>query len=247
MSLKGAMGVIMGANIGTTITTQIISFNLSEFAPVILVIGILMYIFSKNEKFKTIAKIFIGLGLLFIGMEVMKDSVSPLKGYEGFIEMIKTFGHNPILGVLLGVGITAVIQSSSATTGIVLALAAEGIMPLSSALPILYGGNIGTCVTSMVSSIGSNKNAKRAAVMHLIFNVVGTLIFMVCLTYITIEIVEYLNPADVARQVANAHTLFNIVTTLILLPFNSLIIKLALVVIPEEGYSLSKSKALKKG
>ena len=189
MTLKQAIGVIMGANIGTTVTAQLVSFNLNGMAPVALGIGIVLYLFGKNPKVKHISEILIGFGMLFTGMEFMKDAVEPLRDYKGFTDMLVSFGQYPILGLLLGFGITAIVQSSSASMGMLVALAAEGLIPLNAALPILYGQNIGTCVTSLLSSIGANKNAKRAAVIHLIFNVLGTVLFLIFLNKPVVSLV----------------------------------------------------------
>ena len=232
MSLPQAIGVIMGANIGTTITAQLVSLDVDFLAPVALGVGIILYMFSNKTKTKHLAEIFLGFGILFVGMDFMKDAVKPLAEFQGFTDMLANFGHNPILGVLMGFAITVIVQSSSASMGMLLALASEGLIPLAAALPILYGENIGTCVTSLLSSIGASRNAKRAAIMHLTFNVIGSLIFMLALSRPISAIVTNIDPNDVARQIANAHTLFNIINVLLLLPFNKLIVKLALKLVP---------------
>ena len=235
MGLPQAVGVIMGANIGTTITAQIVSFDLTGLAPLALGIGILLYLFGGSEKYKQVGEVFIGFGLLFTGMESMKVAVNPLAEYKGFTDLLATFGRYPILGLLLGFGITAIIQSSSAAMGMLVVLASQGLVPLASALPILYGQNIGTCVTSLISSIGANKNAKRAAMIHLIFNILGTIIFLVFLNRFVVDIVVKMDPNNVARQIANVHTIFNIVSTLLLLPCNKLIVKLAMKIVPDKN------------
>ena len=235
MGLPQAVGVIMGANIGTTVTAQIVSFDLTGMAPLALGIGILLYLFAGNEKYKQVGEVFIGFGLLFTGMESMKLAVSPLAEYKGFTDLLSTFGRYPILGLLLGFGITAIIQSSSAAMGMLVVLASQGLVPLSSALPILYGQNIGTCVTSLISSIGANKNAKRAALKHLCFNVIGTLLFMFILNKPITMIVTRLDPTDISRQIANSHTLFNLINVVLLLPFSKYIVKLAMLIIPDKG------------
>ncbi|MGL5749666.1 MAG: Na/Pi cotransporter family protein, partial [Paraclostridium sp.] len=245
MTLPQAIGVIMGANIGTTITAQIVSLDLVGLAPMALGIGIVMYLFSKNQKTKTIAEIFIGFGILFTGMDFMKEAVAPLKEFKGFTDMLVNFGQNPILGILLGFGITAIVQSSSASMGMLLALASEGLIPLAAALPILYGENIGTCVTSLISSIGASINARRAATMHLVFNIIGTLVFMLILTKPITMIVTNINPDDVSRQIANAHTLFNLINVIVLLPFAKLIVKLTMKLIPEREDEIAEKKTVK--
>lgn len=231
MTLNQAIGVIMGANIGTTVTAQLVSFNLTDFAPVAVGIGMVVYLFDSRKKSKQIAEILIGFGILFIGMEYLKHAVQPLREFEGFRTMLLTFSDNPFLGILMGFGLTVIVQSSSAAMGILLALASTGMMPLSSALPILYGQNIGTCTTALLSSIGASKNAKRAAVMHLIFNLIGTFLFAFVLNAPIIKIVTSFDN-DVARQIANAHTLFNIINVLIQIPFAYLIVKLVMKLIP---------------
>ncbi|MCC0650484.1 Na/Pi cotransporter family protein [Clostridioides sp. ZZV15-6598] len=243
MTLKQAIGVIMGANIGTTVTAQLVSFDLTGMAPVALGIGIILYLFGNKPRIKNIAEILIGFGILFTGMDFMKMAVEPLKDYQGFTDLLVTFGNYPLLGLLLGFGITAIIQSSSASMGMLVALAAEGLIPLAAALPILYGQNIGTCVTSLLSSIGANKNARRAAMMHLIFNVLGTVIFLVLLNKPIVNLVTSWDPSNVARQIANTHTLFNIISVLILLPFTKVIIKLAIKLVPDKAGDADEDEA----
>lgn len=233
MSLPQAIGVIMGANIGTTITAQLVSLDVDFLAPLALGIGIVIYMFSNKAKHKHIAEILIGFGILFTGMDFMKEAVKPLAEYKGFTDMLLSFGHHPILGVLMGFAITAIVQSSSASMGMLIALASQGLIPVTAALPILYGENIGTCVTSLISSIGASRNARRAAIMHLTFNVLGSMIFMLVLSKPIVSIVTAIDPTDAARQIANAHTLFNVINVIILLPFNKLIVKLAVKLVPE--------------
>lgn len=247
MSLSQAIGVIMGANIGTTVTAQLVSFKLEAIAPVALGIGIILYLFSKKEKTKELATILLGFGILFTGMEFMKDAVKPLAEYEGFRRALIYFGEHQFLGIIAGFAITGIIQSSSASMGMLIALASQGLIPLSSALPILYGDNIGTCVTSLLSSIGASRNAKRAATMHLTFNVIGTLIFVLILNYPISALVKWLDPTDAARQIANAHTIFNVVNVLILLPFAKYIVKIVLKIMPiteEESEATTATKYL---
>ena len=246
MSLPQAIGVIMGANIGTIVKAQLVSLDADFLAPAALGIGIVIYMFSNKPKYKHIAEILIGFGILFTGMDFMKDAVKPLAEYQGFTDMLLSFGHHPILGVLMGFAITAIVQSSSASMGMLIALASQGLIPITAALPILYGENIGTCVTSLISSIGASRNARRAAIMHLTFNVLGSVIFMFILSKPIIAIVTAIDPTDAARQIANAHTLFNIINVIILLPFNKLIVKLALKLVPKtKGEQDDDSKVVK--
>ncbi|MCT4509444.1 MAG: Na/Pi cotransporter family protein [Tepidibacter sp.] len=233
MQLTQAIGVIMGANIGTTVTAQLVSFELTQLAPAAVGIGMVIYLFASKEKSKQLAEILIGFGILFIGMDFMKEAVKPLREFPAFREMLVGFGDNTFLGIFMGFGMTVILQSSSAAMGILLALSSEGLLPLSSALPILYGQNIGTCVTAILSSIGATKNAKRAAIMHLTFNILGTLIFALILSKPAIALVTRMNDIDVTRQIANVHTLFNIVNVVILFPFAPFIVRLAMRLLPE--------------
>ena len=236
MTLFQAIGVIMGANIGTTVTAQLVSFDASIFSSIALGIGIVLYMIGSKSKpnLKNIAEILIGFGILFIGMEFMKDAVAPLSQYEGFRNILAGLANHPLLALLAGFAMTTCLQSSSASMGILIALSSQGLMPLAGALPILYGDNIGSCTTSLLSSVGANKNAKRAALMHLCFNVIGTILFMFILNKPISMIVTHLDPTDTARQIANAHSLFNITNVIILLPFSKYIVKLVMLLIPDK-------------
>ncbi|WP_432401653.1 Na/Pi cotransporter family protein [Wukongibacter sp. M2B1] len=235
MKLTQAVGVIMGANIGTTITAQLVSINLTAIAPISVGIGVGIWLFTSNRKVKNFAEIIIGFGILFLGMDMMKHAVKPLRQYEGFTNLLLSFGQpnitDRVLAILTGFGITAIIQSSSATTGILIALASQGLLPIESAFPVILGTNIGTCVTAMISSIGANKTAKRAALVHLLFNVIGTVLFAILLAKPTIHFVTQWSD-DPARQLANAHTLFNISNTLLLVWFVPLFVYAAKKIIP---------------
>lgn len=233
MNLQQAVGLIMGANIGTTMTAQIVSFNLEAYAPVAVGIGMFMYMISKKQRNKHLAEILLGFGILFIGMEFLKDSLTPLREVQAFKDLLISFGANPVLGLLIGFALTFIVQSSSASIGMLIALASQGLLPIEAALPILYGDNIGTCTTALISSIGTNKNAKRAAIMHLSFNVIGSLIFMIILTIPIQHLVVTLNPGDVPRQIANAHTFFNLINVVIQLPFAFVLIKIATWLVPD--------------
>ncbi|MFR4161046.1 MAG: Na/Pi cotransporter family protein [Paraclostridium sordellii] len=236
MTLYQAIGVIMGANIGTTVTAQLVSFDASIFSSIALGIGIILYMIGCKSKpnLKNISEILIGFGILFIGMEFMKDAVAPLSQYEGFRNLLANLANHPLLALLAGFAMTTCLQSSSASMGILIALSSQGLMPLAGALPILYGDNIGSCTTSLLSSVGANKNAKRAALMHLCFNVIGTMLFMIVLNKPISMIVTYLDPTDTARQIANSHTLFNIINVIMLIPFSKYIVKLVMLLIPDK-------------
>jgi len=232
MSLNQAIGVIMGANIGTTITAQLVAFKLTDIAPFVIAIGVVIQLASKKRKTQEIAEVLIGFGILFLGMKTMTSVLEPLSGTPAF-EQIITGLSNPIMGIFVGFAITAIVQSSSATTGLLLAIASTGAMDLSAALPILFGQNIGTCVTAMIASIGASRSARRAALMHLLFNLLGTAISMGLLYTLPVtEWITSLSVGDVPRQIANAHSIFKIANTLILLPFASLFVKAVEVIVP---------------
>ncbi|HBI27533.1 MAG TPA: sodium:solute symporter, partial [Peptococcaceae bacterium] len=212
MTLKQAIGVIMGANIGTTITAQLIAFQLTDYIFLIITIGFCLNFFSKKRVYHYIGQFILGLGILFLGLDVMTSSVGPLKDSPVFIEFIASFTYNPLLGVLVGILTTCLIQSSSATIGILIALATQGIITFDAAIPVLFGDNIGTCITSLLASIGTNLNARRTALAHVMFNVVGTLIFILLLPFFK-EFVYLISPDQPARLIANAHTSFNVLNT----------------------------------
>ncbi|GAB6150410.1 Na/Pi cotransporter family protein [Clostridium novyi] len=230
MNLFQATGVIMGANIGTTITAQLIAFKLTDVAPLVLAIGAAIVLFSKKKKTKDIGDIILGFGILFIGMSMMESSMKPLGQLPIFKHLIISIGSHPLLGILVGLGMTATVQSSSATIGILMALAANGTIGLNVALPILFGDNIGTCVTALLAGIGTHKNAKRASIIHLTFNTIGTLIFMAAFPLV-LKIVPLFG-GTIQRQIANAHTLFNISNVLIQAPFIPLLVKFVNKIVP---------------
>ena len=225
MSLYQAVGVIMGANIGTTITGQLITFKIDDYIPLFIIIGAALILFMKQEKRKEIGKIVFGFGLLFMGLSQMKDAMSPIAQTTFFQDLILTLEGNMFLGILVGAAMTAVVQSSSASTAILLSLAATGAISLQVAIPILFGNNIGTCVTALLSSLNANKVAKKAAFIHLSFNLIGTLIFLPLINILS-QVVMYMG-GDIDKQIANAHTIFNIVNAIILLPFAGVFVKLA--------------------
>lgn len=232
MTIYQSVGIIMGANIGTTITGQLVALNISTIAPIIAFVGFLLNTFSKSKKKKYIGQAVIGLGFLFMGMQFMSDSMEPLRDYPGFASLMTKF-DNPILGVLAGTGVTALLQSSSASLGILQAVANQGVISLHSAMYIILGFNIGTCVTSVLSSVGSSKNARRTALVHVLFNIIGTIIFVCASFVIPIDkIVISFSRNLPAAEIANLHTLFNIVTTILLIPFSKKLADLAFKIIP---------------
>lgn len=233
MTLNQAVWVIMGANIGTTITGQLIALDIGAIAPVFAIGGVAAMMFVKNDKVYHVSSIFAGLGILFMGMGIMGASMEPLQDSEAFISLMTRF-DNPLIGILVGAGFTAIIQSSSASVGILQALAGTGMLPLSSAVYILFGQNIGTCITAVLASIGMKVNAKRTTIIHLMFNIIGTVIFtLVCMTTGYVGFIESLTPGNPVSQIANAHTIFNIVTTLILLPFGTYMARTAEWILPD--------------
>lgn len=232
MSLQQAVGVIMGANIGTTVTAQLVSFNIEKYAPIAIGIGMVFWFFTKKKNIKNISEILIGFGILFVGMNFMKEAAAPVSEMSQVHDAMLYLSKNPVLGILAGFLITGTIQSSSASIGILIVLASQGLLPITAALPILYGDNIGTCVTSLLSTIGASRNARRAAIMHLCFNVIGTLLFIIVLSKPIIALVTSIDPTNVPRQIANAHTLFNVVNVIVLLPFSTYLVKLATKLVP---------------
>ena len=234
MTLKQAVWIIMGANIGTTITGQLIALDVGQLAPLFAFCGVALIVFVKKQKVHHYGLIVAGLGILFIGMEMMSGAMMPLRESEAFVSLMTKFS-NPVLGILAGAVFTAVIQSSSASVGILQALAGSGLIGLSNAVYVLFGQNIGTCITAILAAIGTSRNAKRTTVIHLMFNLIGTTIFtIVCITTPLTSLVESLTPDNVASQIANMHTLFNIVTTLLLLPFGNYLAKAAVRILPEK-------------
>lgn len=255
MKLSQAVGIIMGANIGTTATSWLLSLASIEgssffvqllkpanFSPILAVIGVLLIMFSKNEKKKDLALILVGFAILMTGMEGMSEAVEPLKEVPEFTNILTMFS-NPLLGLLAGAVLTAVIQSSSASVGILQALCVTGAISFSSALPIIMGQNIGTCVTAMISSVGGSKNARRTALVHLYFNLIGTIIFMAAFYALNAVLhFPFMEGAIDASGIATIHTTFNVFATAILLPFGKGLEKLAYLTVPEDRKQETKSE-----
>ena len=252
MNLTQAMGIIMGANVGTTVTGWLVSaVEWAEFlkpatiAPIAVGIGVVMMLTGKRRSSKEIANIIIGFGLLFIGITTMSDAVAPLKEVEAFTNLFVKLGGNPFLGILVGAAVTAIIQSSSASVGILQSLAAAGLVPFTAAIYIIMGQNIGTCVTAMMSSMGAKKNAKTAALMHLLFNIIGTVIFSTA-AIIFFEVVKAGTDFGLISQtqISIVHTIFNIATTVLLFPASNLIVKLAKKIGKVDDTEVDEGKAL---
>ena len=216
MTLQQAVGVIMGANVGTTMTAQIIAFKLNAYALPLIGIGMFLALFGKSKKQRYIGNGIVGFGLLFLGMKTMEDSMSFLRGRQ---DLFLSFSSNPMLGVLAGTVVTMVVQSSAATIGLTIAMAAQGLFGLDVALPIVLGDNIGTTITAVLASFGSNRSAKQAAAAHVMFNIIG--VTWALLTLPLFQSIVMVTAKDVSHQLANAHTLFNILNTLFFLPFTA--------------------------
>ena len=235
MNLYQAAGVIFGANIGTTVTSQLVSFNLSKIAPLFVLIGVIMVSFIKNETSKKLGDIVLGFGVLFMGLSTMSSSMGVLKESE---EVVKAFMglNNPLLAVLLGTLVTSIIQSSSVTVSIILLMATQGLLELNIVMYIILGCNIGSCATAMIAALSGKKDAKRAALIHLLFNIIGSVILFVILQIAGESIIRMIQSfsADNGRFVANAHTLIKLFQVIVLFPFSSLIVKMTYLLIPGE-------------
>ena len=233
MTLQQAVWIIMGANIGTTITGQLVALDIGLFAPLIAFIGVAMIVFLKNPKLHYVGGILAGFGVLFIGMDMMGAAMKPLQSSPVFIELMTSFS-NPVFGIIAGAVFTAVIQSSSASVGILQTLATTGLLPFSSAVYVLFGMNIGTCITAVLASIGTNRSAKRTTIIHLMFNLIGTAVFTIlCLSIPIADVVAATAVGRPAAQIANMHTVFNIATTIMLIPFGTLLAKAATMILPD--------------
>ena len=256
MKLSQAVGIIMGANIGTTMTSWILSLSGIEssnmfmkflkptsFSPVLAIIGVALLMFTKKEKKKDIGMILVGFAILMFGMDTMSDAVKPLANVPEFTNILLMFS-NPILGLIAGAVLTAVIQSSSASVGILQALCVTGAVSYGTALPIIMGQNIGTCVTALLSGIGASKNARRASLVHLYFNLVGTIVFMVLFYSVNAFVgFEFLPTAANAAGIAVIHTIFNVFATLLLLPFSKLLETLACLTIKDDEEVMAETQA----
>ena len=234
MTYVQSIGIILGANIGTTITAQLVAFKLTDYALLMIAVGFALTVFSKKESLRHIGEAILGFGILFFGMKIMSDSMKPLRSFQPFIDIMKGL-ENPFFGLMIGAAFTALIQSSSAFTGIVIVLAQQGLLTLEAGIPLILGANIGTCVTAGLASIGTIREAKRVALAHVLFNIGGVMIFVWLIPPLA-ELVRSLSSvsglsgveklaAETPRQIANAHTIFNISVGLIFLPFTGILAK----------------------
>ena len=234
MNLYQAAGVIFGANIGTTVTSQLVSFNLSKYAPVFLLVGVICVMFSKNDQIKKIASIIIGFGILFLGLTYMSNAMSGLAEDKNVTDVLMSF-DSPLLAILMGTVVTGIIQSSSVTVSIILLMAKQGLLDMHICLFIILGCNIGACVPALLTGLAGKKDAKRAALIHLLFNIIGTIIMYLILKVAinpVMSLLEYMSGNDKGRIIANAHTLFKCFQVAILLPFSGLIVKMTYLLVP---------------
>lgn len=240
MNLYQAAGVILGANIGTTVTSQLISFNLSEYAPIFLLAGVVVMMFCKKENVKKLAEVVVGFGILFVGLSLMSDSMGALKDDPQIASLLMSL-DNPFLATLVGFLLTAIIQSSSVTVSIVLLLASQDLLALPITLYIILGCNIGSCVTALLASMTGKKDAKRAALIHFLFNVIGTALIYVVLFIAQDQVVNLIHSisSDNGRFVANAHTMIKIFQVIVLFPFSKYLVKLACLCVPGEDKKIS--------
>ena len=235
MNLYQAAGVILGANIGTTITSQLVSFNLSKIAPLILLVGVIVMMFTNKEKVRKVAEVVVGFGILFVGLSTMSQAMGNMKNEPQVVNLLMSL-KNPFLATLMGFALTAIIQSSSVTVSIVLLLANQDLLPLPITLYIILGCNIGACATAMLASLSGKKDAKRAALIHLLFNIIGTVIIYIALFIAGDQIVALIKSisADNGRFVANAHTLIKITQVILLFPFTGWLVKMTYLIVPGE-------------
>jgi phosphate:Na+ symporter len=235
MNLYQAAGVIFGANIGTTITSQLVSFNLSEVAPVILLAGVILMMFAPKENMKQFAEVIVGFGILFVGLSTMSQAMAGMKSDPAVVGLLSSI-TNPFLATLMGMVLTSIIQSSSVTVSIVLLLAQQGLLDLHICIYIILGCNIGACTTALLASLTGKKDAKRAALIHFWFNVIGTILLYIILAFAMEPFVKLISSisADNGRFVANAHTIIKVFQVIVLFPFSGLIVKLAMICVPGE-------------
>lgn len=239
LTLKQAFGIIMGANIGTTITAQLIAFNLTDYVTVLIFVGFLIQLFAKKTTTKYIGLVLLGFGVLMLGMDMMSKAVLPLRQYPMFQVVIAKFADYSLLGVVVGIIMTVLIQSSSAVVGILIAMASQGLLPLEGAIPVLLGSNIGTCFTAVLAALNANTTAKRVAMAHVMFNVIGSVLFIIGLGLFTKIVIMISANGGLGRQIANAHAAFNILNTIIFIPFAGPFVKLIERLVPQKGEVIS--------
>lgn len=240
MSLSQTVGIIMGANIGATLNGVLLAVGVGEMAPLIIFVGAALIMFSKKEKIKQYGNIIIGLGILFQGMNMMSGSMAGLRSSPAFIHLITTF-ENPLIGVAVGTVFTAIIQSSSATVGILESLALAGLVTLDNSIYVMFGATMGTCITAAIASIGTGVNAKRVAIIHLLFNAIGTVVFvLICMFFPFVPLVQHMFPSSASVQIANAHVIFKIVTTVLLFPFANWMVKFSETILKDKSQATQR-------
>lgn len=235
MTFSQTIAIILGANIGSTITAQIIAFKISDYSILVIAIGFAFRILTKKETLKNIGDAILGFGILFFGMKLMSDAMTPLRTYDDFINILKTL-ENSILSIFIGLIFTAIIQSSGAFIGIIIILAQQNLISIEAGIPLVIGANIGTCITAGLASINANRNAKRVALVHIFFKTIGAVIFIFWIPKFA-ELITFLGDifdADVSRQIANAHTIYNVVIVIIFIPFTKTISKLITKIFPDK-------------
>ncbi len=244
MTFAQSLGVILGANIGTTITAQMVAFKLTDYAMLMIVCGFALRLLGKSDKIKSLGDILLGFGMLFYGMKLMSDTMKPLRTYPEFMHIMEGL-QNPFLGILAGAAFTALVQSSSASTGVVIVLAQQGLITLEAGIPVILGSNIGTCITAILASIGTAREAKRVAIAHVLFNVGGVLLFIFWIPQLAevVRSIASMFNSGTARQVANAHTIFNVTVGLAFLPFINFFARLILKILPEKKRNLDLTPA----
>ncbi|MCI7442756.1 MAG: Na/Pi cotransporter family protein, partial [Clostridium sp.] len=232
MNLTQTVGVTMGANIGTTITAQMVTLDFEAIVPLFIGIGAIMLLTVKKKRNKDLSAIILGFGILFLGMSTMSGAMEPLKESNAFKDIIDIMGNNVFLGILVGLVATAILQSSSATTGILVALGSTGVIEIEVAIPIILGCNIGTCITAVLASASGNKSAKKAAFLNVLIKVIGVIIMLPFIGYLR-DVVVYIT-SDVGKEIANAHTIFNVITSIVLLPFSNVLVGIVNKIMPGE-------------
>lgn len=244
LNLVQSMGVILGADIGTTITAQMIAFKLTDYALLMVAVGFGLKVFAKTDKLKSVGEIILGFGILFFGMKLMSDVMKPLRTYPAFIELMQGL-ENPVKGILIGAGFTAIVQSSSATTGVLIVLAQQGLISLEGGIPVIFGANIGTCVTAALAGLGASREAKRVAIAHIMFKIAGVILFLFWIPQFAGVIKSLANVfgSGTARQLANAHTIFNVSLGLGFLPLIGLFSKVIYFIFPDKP--IPKSREIK--
>jgi phosphate:Na+ symporter len=236
MTFAQSLGVILGADIGTTVTAQLIAFKLTDYALLMIALGFGLRMFGKSDNLHNLGEVLLGFGILFFGMKLMGDAMQPLRTYPGFIDLMKGL-ENPIFGLIIGTLFTALIQSSSAFTGIIIVLAQQGLLTLEAGIPLVFGANIGTCITAGFASIGANREARRVALAHVFFKFAGVLLFIFWIPAFAhlIQSLAVKLGSDTARQIANAHSIFNVSLAVLFIPFTSLFAGILLRILPKEA------------